>query len=78
MLDIDELILTRGDPKLITHIKTSLVKNFEMVDLEILHLVFNIQVLKTKECIYISQPKHTCDLVFHFHMDNCKLAPSPF
>ena len=35
MLDVDDLILTRGDPKLITHIKTSLVKNFEMVDLEI-------------------------------------------
>eukprot|EP00253_Pinus_taeda_P028258 PITA_28258 len=35
-------------------------------------------VLQTKEGISLSQSKYACDLQRHFHMENCKPAPSPF
>eukprot|EP00253_Pinus_taeda_P008167 PITA_08167 len=35
-------------------------------------------VLQSKEGISLSQSKYTCDLLFHFHKEDCNLAPSPF
>ena len=58
--------------------KSSLKKNFEMSDLEHLHYLLGVQVLQTKEGIFISQSKYACGLLRRFHMEDCKLAPSPF
>ena len=66
VLYVDDLILTGRDPKFITHVKSGLKQNFEMSDLRHLHYFIGRQVLQTKEGI------------FHFHMEDCKLAPSPF
>ena len=37
-----------------------------------------LQVLQTKEGIFLSQSKYACDLLRRFHMEGCKQAPSPF
>ena len=37
VLYVDDLILTGSDPKLLTHVKSSLKQNFEMSDLGHLH-----------------------------------------
>ena len=55
VLCVDDLILTGSDPKLLTHVKSSLKKNFEMSDLGHLHYFLGLQVLKTKEGIFLSQ-----------------------
>ena len=34
--------------------------------------------MQTKEGIFLSQSKYACDLPCHFHMEDCKPAPSPF
>ena len=34
--------------------------------------------LQSKEGITLSQSKYACDLLHHFHMEDCKRAPSPF
>ena len=49
VLYVDDLILTSSDPKLITHVKSSLKQNFEMSDLGHLHYFIGLQVLQTKE-----------------------------
>jgi hypothetical protein len=77
-LYVDDLILTSNDSKLLNHVKTSLKKKSEMTDLGFLHYFLGLQVLQTNEGIFLSQPKYACDLLRHFHMDDCKLAPSPF
>ena len=77
VLYVDDLILTGSDPKLITHVKSNLKQNFEMSDLGNLHY-FCLHVLQTKEGIFLSQSKYACDLIRHFHMEDCKPAPSPF
>eukprot|EP00253_Pinus_taeda_P009715 PITA_09715 len=35
-------------------------------------------VLQSKEGISLSQSKYSCDLLRHFHMEDCKSTPSPF
>ena len=61
-----------------THVKSSLKQNFEMLDLGHLHYFLGLQVLQTKEGIFLSQPKYSCDLLRLFHMEDCKPSPSPF
>ena len=78
VLYVDDLILTGSDPKLITHVKSSLTQNFEMSDLGHLYYFLGLQVLQTKEGIFLSQSKYACDLLRCFHMEDCKLAPYPF
>eukprot|EP00253_Pinus_taeda_P008546 PITA_08546 len=75
---VDDLILTGSDPNLINHVKSSLKKKFEMTDLGHLHYFLGLQVLQSKEGISLSQSKYACDILRHFHMEDCKPAPSPF
>eukprot|EP00253_Pinus_taeda_P020539 PITA_20539 len=37
-----------------------------------------LTVLQSKEGISLSQSKYACDILRHFHMEDCKPAPSPF
>eukprot|EP00253_Pinus_taeda_P017449 PITA_17449 len=78
VLYVDDLILTGGDPNLINHVKSSLKKKFEMTDLGHLHYFLGLQVLQSKDGISLSQSKYACDILRHFHMEDCKPAPSPF
>eukprot|EP00253_Pinus_taeda_P001610 PITA_01610 len=78
VLYVDDLILTSSDPNLINHAKSNLKKKFEMTDLGHLHYFLGRQVLQSKEGISLSQSKYACDLLRHFHMEDCKPAPSPF
>eukprot|EP00253_Pinus_taeda_P033296 PITA_33296 len=78
VLYVDDLILTGSDPNLINHVKSSLKKKFEMTDLGHLHYFLGLQVLQSKEGFSLSQSKYACDILRHFHMEDCKPAPSPF
>ena len=78
VLYVDDLILTSRDPKLLTHVKSSLKQNFEMSELRHLHYFLGLQVLQNKEGIFLSQSKYACDLLRLFHMEYCKPTPSPF
>eukprot|EP00253_Pinus_taeda_P026377 PITA_26377 len=78
VLYVDDLILTGSDPNLINHVKSSLKKQFEMTNVGHLHYFLGLQTLQSKEGISLSQSKYPCDLLRHFHMEDCKSAPSPF
>eukprot|EP00253_Pinus_taeda_P006817 PITA_06817 len=78
VLYVDDLILTGSDPNLINDVKSSLKKKFEMTDLGHLHYFLGLQVLQSKEGISLSRSKYACDILRHFHMEDCKPAPSPF
>jgi hypothetical protein len=62
-LYVDDLILTGSDSKLLNHVKTSLKKKFEMIDLGFFHYFLGLQVLQTNEGIFLSQSKYACDLL---------------
>ena len=78
VLYVDDHIRTSSDPKLINHVKSSLKKKFDMTDLGYLHYFLGLHVLQSKEGISLSQSKYACDLLRHFHMDDCKPTPTPF
>eukprot|EP00253_Pinus_taeda_P027355 PITA_27355 len=78
VLYVDDIILTSSGPNLINHVKSNLKKKFEMTDLGHMHYFLGLQVLQSKEGISLSQSKYAYDLLHHFHMEECKLAPSPF
>ena len=78
VLYVDDLILTCSDPKLLTHVNSSLKQNFEISYLGHLHYFLGLQVLQTKEGIFISHSKYVCDLLHRFHMDYCKPTPYSF
>jgi hypothetical protein len=54
VLYFDDLILIGSDSKLLNHVKTSLKKKFEMIDLGFLHYFLGLQVLQTNEGIFLS------------------------
>eukprot|EP00253_Pinus_taeda_P035782 PITA_35782 len=78
VLYVDDLVFTGSDPNLINHVKSNLKKKFEMTDLGHLHYFLGLQVLQSKEGISLSQSKYACDLLCHFHLEDCKPTPSPF
>ena len=78
VLYVDDLIHTGSDPNLINHVNSSLKKQFEMTDLGHLHYFLGLQVLQSKEGISLSQSKYACDLLYHVHMEDYKITPSPF
>ena len=49
VLYVDDLILTSSDPKLLTHVKSSLKQNFEISDLGHLHYFLGLQALQTNK-----------------------------
>eukprot|EP00253_Pinus_taeda_P007325 PITA_07325 len=55
VLYVDDLILIGSDPNLINHVKSRLKKKFEMTDLGHLHYFLGLQVLQSKEGIFLSQ-----------------------
>ena len=55
VLYVDDLILTGSDPKVITHVKSSLKQNFEMSELGHFHYFLGLQILQTEEGIFLSQ-----------------------
>eukprot|EP00253_Pinus_taeda_P022923 PITA_22923 len=55
VLYVDDLILIGSDPNLINHVKSSLKQKFEMTDLGHLHYFLGLQVLQSKEGIFLSQ-----------------------
>eukprot|EP00253_Pinus_taeda_P005131 PITA_05131 len=55
VLYVDDLILTGSDPNLINHVKSSLKNKFEMTDIGHLHYFLGLQVLQSKEGIFLSQ-----------------------
>eukprot|EP00253_Pinus_taeda_P008665 PITA_08665 len=78
VLYVDDLILTGSDPNLINHVKCSLKKQFETTNLGHLHYFLGLQVLQSKEGIFLSQSRYACDLLCHFHMEDYMPTPSPF
>ena len=53
-LDVDDLIVTSGDPILLSHVTSNLKNKFEMTDLGHLHYFLSLQVLQYKERISLS------------------------
>ena len=77
-LYFDDLILTCSDPKNLNHVKINLKNKFDLTHLGLFHFFLGLQVLQSKEGIFLSQSKYACDILRHFHMEYSKPTHSPF
>jgi hypothetical protein len=77
-LYVDDLILTGRGPTLLTHVKSILKNKLEKTNLGYFHYFLGLQVLQTKEGIFLSYSKYACDILHCFLMEYFKPTPSPF
>ena len=76
VLYVDDLILTGSDPKLLSHVNSSLPKKFEMTNR--IFALFSWPPSLPNQGRNFSFPISVCDLLHYFHMEYCKPSPSPF
>eukprot|EP01018_Ginkgo_biloba_P021586 Gb_39093 [translate_table: standard] len=63
VLYVDDLIITRSSTSLIHNINSSLMNQFDMIDLGLLHFFLGLQVNQLETGISIYQPKYALDLL---------------
>nr|GEW03957.1 putative ribonuclease H-like domain-containing protein [Tanacetum cinerariifolium] len=73
----DDMIITGNDEEEMTRLRTNLFKEFEMKDLGRLKYFLGIEVLRSKQGIFICQKKYVLDLLAETGMIDCKPVDTP-
>lgn len=71
---VDDIVITGDDHNQIDHLKSFLVREFEVKNLGQLKYFLGMEVARTKHGIYMSQRKYTLDLLQETGMLGCKAA----
>ena len=74
---VDDMIITGDDFEEIEQLKKNLATEFEMKDLGALKYFLGVEVLRSKEGIFINQKKYTLDLLSESGMMECKPTDTP-
>uniref|UniRef100_A0A803KSV8 Reverse transcriptase Ty1/copia-type domain-containing protein n=1 Tax=Chenopodium quinoa TaxID=63459 RepID=A0A803KSV8_CHEQI len=74
---VDDMIITGNDEEEISDLKRKLFQEFEMKDLGNLKYFLGIEVLRSKQGIFIHQRKYILDLLAETGMLECKPAEAP-
>ncbi|GJR63477.1 putative RNA-directed DNA polymerase [Tanacetum coccineum] len=74
---VDDMIITGNDKEEITKLKKNLFTEFEMKDLGRLKYFLGIEVLRSKQVIFMYQKKYVLDLLAEIGMVDCKPADTP-
>nr|GEW22889.1 putative Gag-polypeptide of LTR copia-type [Tanacetum cinerariifolium] len=74
---VDDMIITGNDEEEMTRLRTNLFKEFEMKDPGRLKYFLGIEVLRSKQGIFICQKKYVFDLLVETGMIDCKPVDTP-
>lgn len=74
---VDDIILTSNDETKLATIKKRLGKEFQIKDLGILKYFLGIELVKSKEGIFVNQKKYILDLLEKIGLLSCKVAMTP-
>ncbi|GJV17454.1 putative ribonuclease H-like domain-containing protein [Tanacetum coccineum] len=74
---VDDMIITGNNKEEITKLKKNLFTEFEMKDLGRLKYFLGIEVLRSKQRIFMYQKKYVLDLLAEIGMVDCKPADTP-
>lgn len=74
---VDDMVITRNDTEEIDELKRRLFLEFEMKDLGNLKYFLGIEVLRSKEGIFINQRKYILDLLAEMGSIDYKTAETP-
>ena len=76
-LYVDDLIFTGNCPIMFEEFKRSMTDEFEMIDLGLMLYCLGIEVVQSRESIFISQKKYTGEILDRFQMANCNPIITP-
>lgn len=76
-LYIDDLIYTGNDGAIFEKFKQSMMLEFDMSDLGMMHYFIGIEVVQSATGIFISQKKYVRDILDKFQMKNCNSVSTP-
>ena len=74
---VDDIVLIGDDTNEIVQLKEKMRLDFEIKDLGNLKYFLGMEVARSKEGIYVSQIKHTLDLLTEIGMLGCRPADTP-
>ena len=75
--NIDDLLFTGNDVKMMQNFKQDMMQAYEMSDLGLLNYFLGIEVSQVKERIFISQKKYTKSILQKFKMMDCRSVAIP-
>ena len=76
-LYVDDLIFTGNDNSRFDDFNTSVMVEFDMLDLGMMHYFLGIEVEQTNVGTFISQKKYVLEILDKFGMQNCNLVSTP-
>ncbi|XP_048427898.1 uncharacterized mitochondrial protein AtMg00810-like [Pyrus x bretschneideri] len=74
---MDDIIYTGSSQELMMKFKTEMIKQYEMIDLGMLHHFLGLGVIQTDNCIFLHQKKYTKTLLDKFGLKECKSVATP-
>jgi hypothetical protein len=66
-----------NDRSMFTEFKSSMMKEFDMTDLGLMHYFLGIEVVQSSDSIFISQKKYAMEILDRFKMTNCNSVSTP-
>lgn len=76
-LYVDDLLFTGNDADMFKDFKSSMMVEFEMSDLGLMHYFLGIEVMQTVNGIFIGQKKYVHDILERFQMKDCNPVSTP-
>ncbi|XP_047261086.1 uncharacterized mitochondrial protein AtMg00810-like [Capsicum annuum] len=76
-LYVDDLIYTGNNLPMIENFKKSMMLEFDMSDLGMMHYFLGLEVNQSVDGIFISQKKYVQDILDRFQMKNCNTMSTP-
>jgi len=76
-LYVDNLIYTGNNYAMFEKFKESMMIEFEMTDLRMMHYYLGLEVVQSTTCIFISQKKYVQEILERFQMNNCNSVGTP-
>ena len=74
---VDDLILTGSDPSFIKNFVAALSLKFSLKDLGSLNFFLGVEVVPTKDGLFLSQQKYIRDLLERANMHGAKVTTTP-
>lgn len=76
-LYIDDLIYTRSSRAMFKEFKESMMLEYEMSDLGMMHYFLDIEVVQSADGIIVSQKTYVQEILDRFQMKNCNSVSTP-
>ncbi|XP_034203510.1 disease resistance protein RPV1-like [Prunus dulcis] len=76
-LYVDDIVYTRSSKDMMTEVKNEMMRQYEMIDLGLLHHFLGLGVLQIDTCIFLHQKKYAKTLLEKFGLKDCKSVATP-